>query len=135
METLASEVEPNCTKLDLERFYQDLPKYMPFLSVSAREHWDQFQSNNLTTLASSDSLKWSLPDLYRAAIRSAQQSSRGSYTFSEDTSAILQKETGVPKPVSYYIVYKGPECTISMSDAQSIGNLLAALLVMVLFCL
>ena len=34
----AAQVTPNCDKLDLERFYQDLPKYMPYLSLLAREH-------------------------------------------------------------------------------------------------
>ena len=30
---------PNFDKLDLKRFYQDLPKYMSYLSACALDNW------------------------------------------------------------------------------------------------
>lgn len=53
----AVEVVPNSDKLDLECFYQDLPKYMPYLSSCARENWEQFKSTNPTPLINVNSLK------------------------------------------------------------------------------
>lgn len=46
----AAQVEPNCDKLARSRaIYQDLTKYIPYLSLLAREHWEQFKSANPTT--------------------------------------------------------------------------------------
>ena len=48
---------PNSDKLDLEHFYLDLPKYMPYLSSPACENWEQFNSANPTSLINANSLK------------------------------------------------------------------------------
>ena len=98
----ASEVEPSYTKLDLERFYEDLPKYMPFLSKSSWQHWEQFRADNPTSLSFSNSLGWSLPEIYRAAILSSQQPNVNDHSLSAETLALLAKETNAPKPVSCY---------------------------------
>ena len=94
----ATQVTPNCSKLDLERFYQDLPKYMPYLSLLAREHWEQFQSANPTTLSNTNLMKWDLPTLYSAAICSPQLQANDQ--ISHETSSLLQKEVATPKRVS-----------------------------------
>ena len=90
---------PSCDKIDLDRFYQDLPKYMPFLSLSAREAWDQFKTANPVTLTSSNSLMWKLPVLHRAAILSSQQQDNSEQSVSCETSSLVAKETNIPKQV------------------------------------
>ena len=96
----AAEVIPNSDKLDLRRFYQDLPKYMPYLSPRARENWEQFESSNPTSLIAADSLKWELPALYSAAILSSQLQVSVEHISSE-TATMLDKEVATPKQVSF----------------------------------
>jgi len=93
------QVVPSCDKIDLDRFYQDLPKYMPFLSLSAREAWDNFKTANPVTLTSSDSLMWKLPVLHRAAVLSSQQQESSEQSVSHETSSLVAKETTTPKQV------------------------------------
>ena len=82
----------------MERVYQDLPKYMPFL---ARNDWENFKSSNPTTLADNNSLNWELPSLFRAAILSSQSRVNvDRHQISTETSVLLEKETAVPKQVS-----------------------------------
>ena len=95
----ADTVVPNCDKLDLQRFYQDLPKYMPYLSVSARNHWEQFKTANPTTLTNANLLKWEMPVLYTAAILRSSQMQDTDNHISNETSALLQKEVAIPKEV------------------------------------
>ena len=90
---------PSCDKIDLDRFYQDLPKYMPFLSLSAREAWDQFKTANPVTLTSSNSLVWKLPVLHRAAVLSSQQQDSSEQSVSCETISLVAKETNTPKQV------------------------------------
>ena len=71
---------------------------MPYLSQLSQEHWEQFRSANPTTLSSPNLLKWELPSLYTAAIRSPQLQVRDQ--ISESTSSFLQKEVATPKRVS-----------------------------------
>jgi len=92
-------VVPNCDKLDLERFYQDLPKYMPYLSASARDNWQQFKTANPSSLTTDYSLKWELPILHTAAILSATDVQDVDHHVSSETSALLQKEVATPKEV------------------------------------
>jgi len=61
----------NCDKLDLECFYQDLPKYLPYLSAIACDHWENFKSMNPVILAAGN-LTWELPTLVSAAILSSR---------------------------------------------------------------
>jgi len=75
---------------------------MPYLSASARGDWEQFRSDNPTTLASPTNLMWLLPDLYRASIVSAQQHSTIEHRLSDETLALLAKENDTPNPVSLY---------------------------------
>ena len=99
----AGQVTPNYEKLDLERFYQDLPKYNPYLSLLARDHWEQFKSANPTTLKNTTLLRWELPALYSAAIHSPPLQEKEQV--SHETSSLLQKEVATPKRVSKTVLY------------------------------
>jgi len=89
----------------MERFYQDLPKYMPFLSEIACNDWENFKLANPTTLAESNSLNWELPSLYRAAILSSQSQVNVDYQISTETQVLLEKETAVPKRLNTIVQY------------------------------
>jgi len=100
----ACAVEPNCEKFYLEQFYQDLPKYMPFLSTNACQQWERFKSENPTTLSHSTSLKWLLPDLHRASVLSAQVQDSVDHSISAEAIALVEKELAAPKQVSFCLI-------------------------------
>ena len=96
-------VEPNSDKLDLPRFYQDLPKYYHYLSSSSREHWQQFQSDHKEAICNND-VSWEMPRLVSAAILSSTIR-RPDNEIGRATLQLLEKETAVPKPRSKHTVY------------------------------
>ena len=100
MSDVAPTVAANCDKLDLGRFYTDLPKYFPYLSEKARNDWDNFKEANPEEL-STRRISWDLQSLLSAAIISASQGhSDPENSISPDTLRLLQKEVATPKPVS-----------------------------------
>ena len=100
MSDVAHTVAANCDKLDLQRFYIDLPKYFPFLSEKARSDWEDFKANNLEKLKV-QTISWDLPGLMSAAIRSTSlYHTNPNNSVSQDTLRLLEKEVATPKPVS-----------------------------------
>ena len=92
-------VEPDLSKIDLEHLLRDLPKYKPWLSSVAWEAWEEFRTttDNLGEVWSSP---WGLPKLVSNAIiagRARKESTTA--PVSDETRAILSKETAVPAKV------------------------------------
>lgn len=96
---IAPLVVANCDKLDLERFYSDLPKYFPYLSPTACDYWKNFKSVNPSVLALGN-ITWELPTLVSAAILSSQSEAEQNHAISDETLRLLDKEVTAPKPVS-----------------------------------
>lgn len=93
-------VAANSDKLDLERFYIDLPKYFPYLSEKARNDWENFKASNPEKL-STQSISWNLPSVLSAAILSTTPCHTDPQnSINPDTLRLLQKEVATPKPVS-----------------------------------
>jgi len=55
-------------KLPLVEFYQDLPKYYPFLSAECCESWKKFKSETLEAIFAKSNLPWGMPKLLSAAM-------------------------------------------------------------------
>ena len=94
----AALVEANSDKLDLEHFYRDLPKYLPYLSPLACDHWKDFELLNSSSIAVGD-VTWGLPTLVSAAILSRQSTTEHDHPISRETLRLLDKEVATPKPV------------------------------------
>ena len=88
--------------MDLPRFYQDLPKYYQYLSLSSRDHWQQFQLEHAEAIHNKIDLTWEMPKLVSAAILSSAIPKPVS-EISNETLQILGKETVAPKPVSKHV--------------------------------
>jgi len=88
--------------LDLPRFYQDLPKYYQYLSLSSCDHWQQFRLENAEAIHNKIDLIWEMPKLVSAAILSSTIPKPVS-EISNETLQILEKETVAPKPVSKHV--------------------------------
>ena len=95
-------VEPNSVKLDLERFYQDLPKYYQYLSPESQQHWELFHSENPESLQAKTDLRWEMPNLVSAAILRSETPTEPMDEISSETLCLLQKETTAPRQVCGY---------------------------------
>ena len=91
-------VEPSLDKIDLEHLLRDQPKYKPWLSATAWEHWEEFMwhTEDLGKVQHCDSI-WEIPKLTSAAITRPTHSE--SVSISSDTLALLAKETNAPPMV------------------------------------
>ena len=98
-------VEPNSDKLDLELFYQDLPKYYPYLSPTSRQHWELFQSENPEAVQAKTDIRWEMPNLVSAAILSSEPQIEPMDEISSETLGLLHIETAVPKLVCVNLLY------------------------------
>jgi len=93
----------------LEHFYRDLPKYLPYLSPIACDHWKDFKSLNPLSITAKD-ITWELPTLVSAAILSSQSAAQHDDPISHETMRLLDKEVATPKLVCCIATY----LTVSM---------------------
>lgn len=95
-------VQPSVDKIDLEHLLRDLPKYKPWLSAQAWEHWEEFiRHTDDLSKTQHCSNAWELPRLISAAI--TRPTCSDSVSISSDTLALLAKETDVPAKVCVYM--------------------------------
>ena len=107
-------VVPSTSKLDLERFVRDLPKYKPWINAKSWESWEEFIANK-ETFTEVKLLPWKFSQLlFNAEAAEKIRKQQPSRTLTHETATILEKETaGVP------------EVCISISDTISASTFIA----------
>ena len=105
---------PSADKVDLERLLQEIPKYQPWVSPLAFEQWGLFadEASTLLTTVNPDVL-WDLPIL-QVASNSRPATSSTDNQLSDETRALLEKQSRIPKLVTTYFVCNG--CFVGQSD-------------------
>ncbi|XP_065917482.1 uncharacterized protein [Dysidea avara] len=91
---------PSADKVDLERLLQEIPKYQPWVSPLAFEQWGLFadEASTLLTTVNPDVL-WDLPIL-QVASNSRPATSSTDNQLSDETRALLEKQSRIPKLIN-----------------------------------
>ena len=114
MSNIPALLSPSADKMDLDKLLRDIPKYQPWIPVSAFEEWKSFAENASSTFTElNEHVLW-IPPILKVAAEDRSETS-GDKTvsagqLSDTTMAFLQKERRVPKEVRLYLLLCNLSC-------------------------